>query len=112
MDGWIASGRSYRYLHDCSWRDPFWDWAPSRKQAAGGVGEGGTTVFECFHLRAYPGGGWGYYAAIKFARQRLGLALDENDLWVAATALAFGATLVSRDQDFVGIEGLTVVAPR
>ncbi len=40
-----------------------------------------------------------------------GLALDENDLWVAATALSLGATSVSRDRDFAGIEGLTVFVP-
>ena len=40
------------------------------------------------------------YAAIKLARQRAGLTLDENDLWVAATALALRATLVSRDNDY------------
>jgi predicted nucleic acid-binding protein len=51
-----------------------------------------------------------YYAAVKLSRQHLGLTLDENDLWVAATALALGATLVSRDNDFAGIDGLTVVA--
>ena len=51
-----------------------------------------------------------FYAAVKLARQQCGLALDENDLWIAATALALGATLVSRDRDFGGIEGLLVVA--
>lgn len=51
------------------------------------------------------------YATTKAARLKRGLALDENDLWVAATALALGATLVSRDADFAGIEGLNVVAP-
>jgi predicted nucleic acid-binding protein len=35
--------------------------------------------------------------------------LDENDLWIAATALARGATLVSRDRDFAGIEALPAV---
>jgi hypothetical protein len=49
------------------------------------------------------------YAAVKLARQQRGLPLDENDLWVAATALALGATLVSRN-DFGGIDGLAVVA--
>lgn len=53
-----------------------------------------------------------HYAAVKLARQQRGLTLDENDLWVAATALALGATLVTRDGDFSGIPGLTVVAPR
>jgi predicted nucleic acid-binding protein len=51
-----------------------------------------------------------FYAAVKLARQQRGLTLDENDLWVAATALALGATLVSRDSDFRGIDGLAVVA--
>lgn len=50
-----------------------------------------------------------YYAMIKLARQRSGLALDENDLWIAATALTLGATLVSRDRDFSGITGLRVL---
>ena len=49
-----------------------------------------------------------FYAAAKLARQQSGLALDEN-LWIAATALALGATLVSRDRDFAGIDGLSVV---
>jgi predicted nucleic acid-binding protein len=52
-----------------------------------------------------------HYAAIKLARQRQGLSLDENDLWIAATAFALNATLVSRDQDFTGIEILRVVQP-
>lgn len=50
------------------------------------------------------------YARIKFTRQQGGLTLDENDLWVAATAVALGATLVSRDSDFGHIEGLAVLA--
>lgn len=48
------------------------------------------------------------YAEIKLARARAGLTLDENDLWIAATALALGAVLVTRDTDFRKINGLTV----
>jgi predicted nucleic acid-binding protein len=48
------------------------------------------------------------YGQIKAARQRHGLTLDENDLWVAATAKALGAVLVSTDRDFAQIDGLTV----
>ena len=51
------------------------------------------------------------YANLKVSQQRRGLSLDENDLWMAATALAVSATLVSRDGDFQGIEGLSVVVP-
>jgi tRNA(fMet)-specific endonuclease VapC len=51
------------------------------------------------------------YANIKVSQQRRGLSLDENDLWMAATALALSAILVSRDSDFQGIEGLSVVEP-
>jgi len=50
-----------------------------------------------------------FYAAVKLARQQRGLAMDENDLWIAATALALGATLVSRDSDFSDVGGLSVV---
>lgn len=49
-----------------------------------------------------------HYATVKLNRQLRGLALDENDLWIAATALALGATLISRDGDFQQIEGLLV----
>jgi tRNA(fMet)-specific endonuclease VapC len=48
------------------------------------------------------------YGQIKAARQRQGLTLDENDLWVAATAKALGAVLVSTDLDFAQIDGLIV----
>jgi tRNA(fMet)-specific endonuclease VapC len=49
-----------------------------------------------------------YYATMKVTRQQKGLALDENDLWIAATARALGAVLISRDSDLQQIEGLTV----
>lgn len=49
-----------------------------------------------------------YYSKIKLTRQQKGLTLDENDLWIAATALALGAILISRDSDFQYIEGLKV----
>ena len=51
------------------------------------------------------------YASLKLVQQSRGLPLDENDLWIAATALAINATLVSRDSDFQAIEGLPVVLP-
>lgn len=48
------------------------------------------------------------YANVKIAREKQGLALDENDLWITATTLALQAALVSRDGDFTRIEGLRV----
>ena len=53
-----------------------------------------------------------FYADLKVARRQRGLTLDENDLWVAATALAIGAGLVTRDGDSAGIDGLSVVVPK
>ena len=47
------------------------------------------------------------YARIKRSREQQGLTLDENDLWIAATASVLGATLVTRDSDFGSVEGLT-----
>jgi predicted nucleic acid-binding protein len=46
------------------------------------------------------------YANIKRTREQQGLRLDENDLWIAATASTLGATLVTRDSDFSSVEGL------
>jgi tRNA(fMet)-specific endonuclease VapC len=48
------------------------------------------------------------YSQTKVHRQKVGKSLDENDLWVAATALALGAVLISRDTDFNGIPGLAI----
>jgi predicted nucleic acid-binding protein len=71
----------------------------------------GRQFLDAFHCEPVPARASDFYSAIKLARYSRGLALDENDLWIAATAFSLGATLVSRDQDFAGIEGLTVVAP-
>ena len=63
-------------------------------------------------LRTGPEQAGDIYAAIKVARRQRAFALDENGLWVATTALALGATLVGRDADFTGFDGLSVVALR
>ena len=73
--------------------------------------QAGRQFLDAFRCESIPEGAGDVYAAIKTARSNSGLGLDENDLWIAATTLTFGAILVSRDQDFVGIPGLRVVAP-
>ena len=72
--------------------------------------ETGHQFLAAFRCEPIPERAADVYATLKFTRQQRGLALDENDLWVAATALALGATLVSRNQDFTGIDGLPVIA--
>jgi len=49
------------------------------------------------------------YARIKiieYDAEREGTPLGENDLWIAATALAQGATVVTSDTDFQRVSGL------
>ena len=46
------------------------------------------------------------YAQIKIASQEQGTSLGECDLWIAATALALDAILVTSDSDYQRIAGL------
>lgn len=65
-------------------------------------------IFKILPCEPIPEEAGDYYAKIKITRQRKGLILDENDLWIAATALALYATLIRRDSDFHYIDGLKV----
>ena len=68
-------------------------------------------LFAALSCEPVPPAAGDRYASVKLAQQRLGLSLDENDLWIAATALAIGATLVSSDSDFQRVDMLNVVVP-
>lgn len=68
-------------------------------------------LFDVLPCEPIPPAAGDQYAHVKNSQQRRGRPLDENDLWIAATALAIDATLVSRDSDFQRIKGLTVVEP-
>jgi predicted nucleic acid-binding protein len=68
-------------------------------------------LFAALGCEAVPPGAGDHYADVKLAQQRRGLSLDENDLWIAATALAIGATLVTRDSDFAAIDALEMISP-
>jgi len=48
------------------------------------------------------------YAQIKRDMEHQGTPLDENDLWIAATALSASAVLVTTDSDFRRVTGLHV----
>jgi Predicted nucleic acid-binding protein, contains PIN domain len=49
-----------------------------------------------------------HYAALKITLEQKGIALSENDIWIAATAMELSAVLVTRDRDFRQVDGLTV----
>lgn len=50
----------------------------------------------------------GEYARIRAILEQIGQRLDGNDLWIAATALVHGATLVTADEAFARVPGLSV----
>src|SRR5947199_3352827 len=66
-------------------------------------------LFASVPCEVIPEAAGDHYANAKIASQSRGLTLDENDLWLAATALAAGAVLVTRDNDFQQIDGLKVI---
>lgn len=70
-----------------------------------------TKAFKLFNVLScepVPEKAGDYYAKVKLSRQRKGLTLDENDLWIAATAMALDAVLITRDSDFRHLDGLKV----
>jgi predicted nucleic acid-binding protein len=68
-----------------------------------------AALFASLPCQGVPESAATHYAQIKSAQQALGLSLDENDLWIAASATAIGSTVVSRDADLRRIHGLKVV---
>jgi len=83
--------------------------APGRRRTE--LEEKAENLFAALPCEPIPPSAADRYAAVKAAQQRRGLPLDENDLWIAATALVLDATLVSRDGDFQAIAGLSLVEP-
>lgn len=73
--------------------------------------EKATRLFAVLPCEPIPAAAADRYANVKASQQRRGLPLDENDLWIAATALVMNATIVSRDTDFRTVEGLPFIEP-
>lgn len=48
------------------------------------------------------------YGSLKAALESQGLTLDDNDIWIAATAMTHGDLFVKRDQAFSKVPGLLV----
>jgi predicted nucleic acid-binding protein len=67
-----------------------------------------AAIFSIVDCEPLPPEAAPHYARLKIHCQRHGLALDENDFWIAAAALALSATLVTRDKDFTSIPALTL----
>ena len=63
-------------------------------------------LFDAFPCDPIPENVGAAYARIKIAAQQQGTPLDECDLWIAATALALDAILVTSDSDYQRIAGL------
>ena len=62
-------------------------------------------LFEELPCLAVPKEAADYYAPMKKYAEQQGTPLSENDLWIAATAMALDAILVTADSDFQRIAG-------
>jgi tRNA(fMet)-specific endonuclease VapC len=49
-----------------------------------------------------------HYGSIKDQLRQKGKPIPENDIWIAAIAVQFGCILISRDEHFSAVQGLTV----
>lgn len=65
-----------------------------------------ANLFAVIPCEPIPAATGDQYANIKRQVERKGTPLDENDLWIAATATCLNAVLVTTDNDFRKISGL------
>ncbi len=67
-----------------------------------------SAVFATLPIEPIMTGAGDIYGPIRRSLELQGHNLSDNDLWIAATALSLGATLVSKDQAFSRVPGLSV----
>jgi predicted nucleic acid-binding protein len=79
--------------------------AGRRRSDAVGLMLPALKLFDCVEVSAEVAD---EYARVKRACQQKGTPLDENDLWIAGTALWLGAALVTRDTDLSHVPGLRI----
>jgi len=67
-----------------------------------------TELFGTLPCEPIPEAAGDHYARIKRETERKGMRLDENDLWIAATAVSLRAVLVTTDSDFQRVSELNI----
>ena len=53
-----------------------------------------------------------WYGKVKAALKRKGRPIPENDIWIAATAIVAGMTLLTTDKDFLSIKRVAALDVR
>ncbi len=81
------------------------DWLPTGKRRQN-LQQKANELFAAISCDPIPDKVADTYALIKVAAKKQGTSLDENDLWIAATALTLDAILVTSDSDYQRISGL------
>jgi tRNA(fMet)-specific endonuclease VapC len=69
---------------------------------------GASAVFATLPIEPITPAAADAYGTIRRSLELKGHTLSDNDLWIAATALSLGAVLVSNDQAFGHVSGLSV----
>lgn len=67
------------------------------------------TIAMALEPRAVDGRVAEAWARLRMILRRDNLRMPINDSWIAATAMSLGVPVVTQDQDFVEVEGLSVV---
>ena len=67
-----------------------------------------NSVFGTLPIESVPAAAADVYGSIRRSLELKGQNPSDNDLWIAATALSLGATVVSNDQVFSHVSGLIV----